>query len=75
MKERGESKTLLITFRNRDIHKAYTVWLNTLPEDARQYVVLNKNGYIDPYILQQYIGEDLNYSDLIELVFSEMVVT
>ena len=48
---------------------------NTLPEDARQFVVLNDRGYIDSAVLRQYNGNDLNYASLLELVSSDYVIT
>ena len=44
---------------------------NTLPEEARQFVVLNKNGYIDKETLEDFKGNSANFEALKELVNSK----
>lgn len=47
---------------------------NTLPEEARKYVQLDKNGIIDKELLAQYTGKSLNIKNLLGLVNSGKVV-
>lgn len=51
------------------------VILNTLPEDAREYVRINEDGAIDKELFNQYDGDSINYNSLRELVNSDMTVT
>ncbi len=44
---------------------------NTLPKDARKFVVLNSDGYIDKEQLALYTGESDNYTSLLALVSSD----
>ena len=44
---------------------------NTLPEEAHQYVILNKNGYIDKEALEGFKGNSVNFEALKELVNSK----
>ena len=44
---------------------------NTLPEEAHQYVILNKNGYIDKEALEGFKGNSANFEALKELVNSK----
>ncbi len=52
-------------------NRALTAIKNTLPLDARNYVTLNEEGYIDLDRLEQYSGDCYNYNCLKELVSSE----
>ena len=52
-------------------NRALTAIKNTLPPDARNYVTLNEEGYIDLDRLEQYSGDCYNYNCLKELVSSE----
>ena len=47
---------------------------NTLPEEARKYVQLDKNGMINKELLAQYACESLNFKNLINLVNSDKVI-
>lgn len=47
---------------------------NTLPMDARRYVRLDENGFIDSQLLNSYNGKSLNYSNLKKLVNSDITV-
>ena len=47
---------------------------NTLPQDARAYVRLDHNGLIDKDLLNSYMGESLNVSNLKALVNSDIMV-
>ena len=47
---------------------------NTLPAEARPYVQLDNNGYIDRHILESYPGKSSNYESLLELVKSDMII-
>lgn len=40
----------------------------TLPEDSREYVVLDDDGYIDSNIMKQYSGNSNNFKTLLNLV-------
>ena len=44
---------------------------NTLPKEARQYVILGKNGYIDKNALERFTGNSANFEALKELVNSK----
>ena len=46
----------------------------TLPEEARQYVKIGKNGFIDKSVLSQYTGNDYNAKCLMELVSNPMTL-
>jgi len=52
--------------------KAMSIILNTLPKDSRQYIVLNKSGYIDLESMKKYQGESGNFRSLRELVESNI---
>ena len=45
---------------------------NTLPKEARQFIVLDSNGFIDAQILKQYTGNSGNYQALTTLVESSI---
>ena len=47
---------------------------NTVPEDARCFIQLNDRGTIDASLLQQYKGSSSNFSSLMELVSSKLLV-
>ena len=47
---------------------------NTLPLEARQYVVLNADGLIDKQVLNSYNGSSLNFDNLKTLVNSSYIV-
>jgi RHS repeat-associated protein len=47
---------------------------NTLPLEARQYVVLNTSGFIDKQVLDSYSGSSLNVENLKLLVASTYVI-
>lgn len=47
---------------------------NTLPKEARDYVRLDDNGFIDRTLLNSYDGESLNYNNLKTMVNSDRVV-
>ena len=49
---------------------AMSIILNTLPKDARQYVTLDKNGYLDLNVMNQYSGNSENFNSLKTLVKS-----
>ena len=48
---------------------------STLPEEARSFVRLDDNGFIDKDLLLQYTGKSTNVANLIELVTSSTIVT
>ena len=48
---------------------------NTLPEEARDYVQISDDGYIDKNALKLYGGIDNNFTRLLELVETNTVVT
>ena len=48
--------------------EAYQMILSSLPPDARNYVKLNANGFIDKELINSYSCESLNFKDLQELV-------
>ena len=52
-----------------------SIILNTLPQEARQYITLNDDGYIDFNTMAKYKGESANFSSLMTLVESNMDVT
>ena len=41
-----------------------SIILNTLPKDARQYVTLDKNGYLDLNVMNQYSGNSEKFNSL-----------
>ena len=47
---------------------------STLPQEARDYVQLNERGFIDDILLRQYSGNSLNFTNLLELVETDMVI-
>ena len=47
---------------------------NTLPKDARAFVQLDKNGFIDKELLNLYQGKSLNFDNLKTLVNSDLIV-
>lgn len=47
---------------------------NTLPKEAREFVQLDKNGFIDKKLLNLYQGKSLNLDNLKALVNSDLVV-
>ena len=47
---------------------------NTLPPDSRKYVTINESGNIDYQTMKQYNGISLNYSSLLKMVESSMVL-
>ena len=47
---------------------------NTLPKDARNYVRLDKGGFIDRDLLNSYNSKSLNYNNLKTMVNSEKMV-
>ncbi len=51
-----------------------TMIQNTLPKEARNYVRLDKNGFIDRTLLNSYGGESLNFNNLKTMVNSDRVV-
>ena len=51
-----------------------TMIQNTLPKDARNYVQLDENGFIDQTLLKSYNGKSANYDNLIELVNSDITL-
>lgn len=51
-----------------------TMIQKTLPKEARNYVRLDQNGYIDKSLLNSYSGESLNFNNLKTMVNSDKVV-
>lgn len=51
-----------------------TMIQNTLPKEARDYVRLDNNGFIDRTLLNSYSGESLNFNNLKTMVNSDRVV-
>ena len=51
-----------------------TMIQNTLPKDARSYVQLDKNGYIDQSLLSSYSGDSKNFNSLMTMVNAETTV-
>lgn len=47
---------------------------NTLPKEARGYVRLDQNGFIDRTLLNSYRGESLNFNNLKSMVNSDRIV-
>lgn len=47
---------------------------NTVPKDARQYIVLDKSGYIDKNHLKLYQGNSQNYNNIKEIVEDEITI-
>ena len=47
---------------------------NTLPAEARQYAILNADGFIDKQMLNSYNGTSLNFNNLKTLVNSDYIV-
>ena len=60
----------------REVHPtdstAYSVLLNTIAPEDRQYVVLNQKGNVDVSIMQSHPSESGNYATLLNLVESDM---
>ena len=56
-------------------NQALSIIRNTLPQDARQYVTLNSNGYIDVNRMKQYKGESNNYKSLLTLADSKLEIS
>ena len=47
---------------------------NTLPKEAREFVQLDKNGFIDKELLNLYHGKSFNFANLKALANSDMIV-
>ncbi len=47
---------------------------NTLPEESRDYVRLDENGFVDKDFLNTYSGESLNFNSLKTLVNSDRII-
>ena len=50
---------------------AMSIILNTLPIDARQYITIDKKGYLDLNVMNQYKGNSENFNSLKTLVESD----
>ena len=50
---------------------AMSIILNTLPIDARQYITIDKTGYLDLNVMKQYKGNSENFNSLKTLVKSD----
>ena len=50
---------------------AMSIILNTLPKDARQYITIDKDGYLDLDVMYQYNGNSENFNSLKTLVESD----
>jgi hypothetical protein len=59
----------------RPCKKSLDIIKNTLPLDARQYVSIDENGYIDVSLLNQYTGESGNFNSLKTLAESSMDIS
>ena len=59
----------------RPCKKSFDIIKNTLPLDARQYVSIDENGYIDVSLLNQYTGESGNFNSLKTLAESSMDIS
>jgi len=51
-----------------------TMIQNTLPKEARDFVRLDKNGFIDRTLLNSYGGESLNFNNLKTMINSDRIV-
>ena len=47
---------------------------NTVPQDSRQYIILDKKGYIDQSHLELYQGNSQNYNNIKEIVASDITM-
>ena len=47
---------------------------NNVPKEDREFIQLDKNGYIDRNLLNSHKSTSMNYSNLLELVNSETVI-
>jgi RHS repeat-associated protein len=54
--------------------EAYQMILGTLPDEAREYVKLNKDGRIDRGLMELYSSNSQNYNDLLEMVKSDCTI-
>ena len=54
--------------------EAYQMILGTLPDEAREYVKLNKDGRIDKDLMELYTSNSQNYNDLLEIVNSDCTI-
>lgn len=63
----------------KDVHpkgdRELEIIRNTLPEEARPYVQINKQGLIDYDLLKQYTGASNNYLSLLEMVNNTQTVS
>ena len=62
----------------KDVHPAgqreLDIIRSTLPEEARKYVQLNENGFLDRDILNTYSGKSTNFANLKSLVNDNIII-
>lgn len=54
--------------------EAFNMIVATLPEETQSYVAMNKDGYINSWLINNYNGNDYNTNCLKELVNNEMTM-